>query len=217
MFVLIRNPLFFSDNNLFVMTSFSVGEISLCRGLYTAGSLRCTIAFLIYSCLSSTTIVEPLSALFMIICGFVINSLSAILSFLVRLSRLFCLCFSASNISILILCKNVSRVPLSVSLSGLGLSFCLGVKGSLGSLFRLCDVVFCSYIVFSLCIKFLISECKVCIGNCLGFGMNFNPFLSTLFCVSVRVVCLASMTKASSFLSFILLSVSIITCGSVLS
>ena len=139
----------------------------MCRGLYTAGSLRCTIAFLMYSCLSSTTIVEPLSALFMIICGFMINSLSAILSFLVRLSRLFCL-----------LCKNVSRVPLSVSLSGLGLSFCLGLKGSLGSLFRLCDVVFCSYTVFSLCIKFLISECKVCIGSCLGFGMNFNPFLS---------------------------------------
>ena len=62
--VCFRSPLFFSDNNLFVMTSFSVGEISLCRGLYTAGSLRCTIAFLMYSCLSSTTIVETLSALY---------------------------------------------------------------------------------------------------------------------------------------------------------
>ena len=36
--------------------------------------------------------------------------------------------------------------------------------------------------------------------------MNFSPFLSTLFCVSVRVVCLASITKASSFVSFIRLS-----------
>ena len=27
----------------------------------------------------------------------------------------------------------------------------------------------------------LISECKVCIGSCLGLGMKFNPFLSTLF------------------------------------
>ena len=169
-----------------MITSFSVGEMSLCRGLYTAGSLRCTIAYLMFSCLSSTTIVEPLSALFMIICGFMINSLSAILSFFVRLSRLFCLCFSVSNISILILCENMSRVPLSVSLSGLGLSFCLGLKGSLGSLFHLRDVVFCLYIIFNLCIKFLISECKVCISSCLGFGMNFNPFLSTLFCVRLE-------------------------------
>ena len=32
------------------------------------------------------------------------------------------------------------------------------------------------------------SECKVCIDNCLGLGMNFKPFLSTFFWVSVRVV-----------------------------
>jgi hypothetical protein len=36
----------------------------------------------------------------------------------------------------------VSRVPLSVNLSGSGVDFCLGLKGSLGSLFRLRDVVF---------------------------------------------------------------------------
>ena len=72
--------------------------------------LRCIIAFLMYS-LSSTTMVEPLSTLFIIMCGFVINSLRAILSFLVRLSCLFSLYFSVSNISILILCKIVSKVP----------------------------------------------------------------------------------------------------------
>ena len=147
--VCFRNPLFLSDVNLFMMASFSVGEISLWRGLYTTGSLRYTIAFLTYSSLSSTTIVEPLSALFMTTWGYKINSLSAILSFLVRLSCLFCLYFSVSNISILILCRNVSRVPLLVNRSGLGTIFCLCVKGSLGSLFRFCDVVlvFSSYIV----------------------------------------------------------------------
>ena len=163
------------------MASFGVGEISLWRGLYTAGSLRCIIAFLMYSSLSSTTMVEPLSALFIIMCGFVISSLRAILSFLVRLSCLFCLYFSVSNISIPILCKSVSKVPLLVNRSGLGVTFCLSLKGSLGSLFCLWDVVFSSYIVFNLCMKFLISECRVCIGSCLGLGMNFNPFLSTFF------------------------------------
>ena len=61
------------------------------------------------------------------------------------------------------------------------------------------------------------SECKVCIDNCFGFGMNFRPFLSTFFGVSVRVVCLASMTRASSFLSFVVLPMSVVSCGSVLS
>ena len=122
---------------------------------------------------------------------FFIRSLSAILSFLVRLSCYFCLYLSVSSISILTLCRKVSRVPLSDSLSGLKvyLHVYLGVMGSLGSVFcfRGLVVVCTSYIVFSLCIKFLISVCRVCIGNCLGLGMNFR----TSFCVSVRVVCLA--------------------------
>ena len=97
----------------------------------------------------------------------------------------------------------MSRVPLSDSLSGLKVCLCLGVKGSLGSVFCFHGfVVVCSsYVVFSLCIKLLISVCRACIGNCLGLGMNFNPFLRTSFYVSVRVACLASMTKASSSLS----------------
>ena len=112
---------------------------------------------------------------------FFIKSLSAILSFLVRLSHLFCLYLSISNISILTLCWKVSRVPLSDSLSGLKVCLCLGVKGSLGSVFcfRGFIVVCSSYVIFSLCIKLLISICRVCIGNCLGLGMNFNPFLRT--------------------------------------
>ena len=61
------------------------------KGLYTLGSFRCSIAFLMYLSLSSTTIVEPLSALLITICGLFIKSLSANLSFLVRLSCLFCL------------------------------------------------------------------------------------------------------------------------------
>ena len=93
------------------------------------------------------------------------------------------------------------------------MTFCLSLKGSLGSLFCLWDVVFSSYIIFNLCMKFLISECRVCIGSCLGLGMNFNPFLSTFFCVSVRVVCLASMTKASSFLSLVILFGSVVSSG----
>ena len=72
---------FFSSLSLFRIISFSSGEISSWRGLYTVGSLRCTIAFLMYSSLSSTTIVEPLSALLITMCGFFIKSLSAILSF----------------------------------------------------------------------------------------------------------------------------------------
>ena len=125
------------------------------------------------------------------------------------------LILSVSSISTLTLCRNVSKVPLPVNLSGPEVNFCLHIKGSLDSLSCICGVVvvYSSYITFNLCIKFLISEYKACIGNFLDFGMNFNPFLSTSFCVLVRVVCLAidglaSMTKASLVLLFVLLSMS---------
>ena len=48
----------------------------------------------------------------------------------------------------------------------------------------------------------MISLCKVCICSCLGFGMKVSPFLSTFFCVSVSVVCLASITSALSSVLF---------------
>ena len=35
--------------------------------------------------------------------------------------------------------------------------------------------------------------CRVCIGSCLGFGINFNPLF--FVCVSVKVVCFANTTK----------------------
>ena len=57
------------------------------------------------------------------------------------------------------------------------------------------------------------SVCRAYIGKCLGFGMNFSPFLSGLFCVSVRVVCLTSITKASSFLLFVGFSDFRVPCG----
>ena len=60
--------------------------------------------------------------------GFFIKSLSAILSFLVKLSVL---CLSVFSISDLIRCRNVSRV-LSDNLSRLKVWLRLGVKGSLG-------------------------------------------------------------------------------------
>ena len=41
----------------------SVGEMSVCNGLYTLGSFRCIISLLMCSSLSSITITEPLSAL----------------------------------------------------------------------------------------------------------------------------------------------------------
>ena len=79
----------------------------------------------------------------------------------------------------------------------------MGVKGSLGSVYFFFTLVeVCnSSMVLSLCIKFLMSVCRACIGNCLGFGINFSPFLSNCFCASVRVVCFANnMTNASSSL-----------------
>ena len=78
----------------------------------------------------------------------------------------------------------------------------LGVEGSLGSVYFFFSLVKdCnSNMVLSLCIKFLMSLCRACMGNCLGFGMNFSPFLSNCFCASVRVVCFANMTNASSSL-----------------
>ena len=84
--VCFRNPLFLSSDSSFMIASFNNGELSLWRGLYTEGLLRCTTALLMYSSLSSMTMVEPLSALCMTMFGFLINSLRAILSFLVRLS-----------------------------------------------------------------------------------------------------------------------------------
>lgn len=71
-------------------------------------------------------------------CGLFINSLSASLSFLVRLSCLFCLYQSIFSISNLILCKNVSRVPLSDNRSGLKVHLRFSVRGSLGSVSFLC-------------------------------------------------------------------------------
>ena len=68
--VCFSSPLFFSSLSLFRIISFSSEEISSWSGLYTVGSLRCTIAFLMYSSLSSTTIIEPLSALLITMCGF---------------------------------------------------------------------------------------------------------------------------------------------------
>ena len=59
--------------------------MSVASGLYTDGSLRWVSAFLMYSSLSSTTIVEPLLALFITMCLFCVSSLSAILSSLVLL------------------------------------------------------------------------------------------------------------------------------------
>ena len=112
------SPLFLSNVSFSVIFCFSSGEMSSVRGLYTVGSFRCVMALLMYSSLSSTTIVEPLSALFITICLFWISSLSAILSFLVRLSWLFCLYLSTFSISILIQWRKVSKVPLSDSLSG---------------------------------------------------------------------------------------------------
>ena len=81
------------------------------------------------------------------------------------------------------------------------------MKGSFGSVsfFRGLFVVCNSYIVFSLCMKFLMSVCKACIGRCFGFGINFSPFLRTFFCSVVKVVCLASMTRdPSSSVSIVL-------------
>ena len=89
---------------------------------------------------------------------------------------------SVFSISDLIRCRNVSRVLLSDSLSGLGVWLRLGVKGALGSVYFFLNPIVVN-MVLSLCIKFLVSVCRACIGNCLGFDVNFNPFLRTSYCV----------------------------------
>ena len=82
--------------------------------------------------------------------GFVISSFKAFLSFLVRLSVVFCLCFCSSTISSLILWRNVSSLPLSVSLSWLNMECFFGFEWiSLGS----------SNWSFILCMNSLISLC----------------------------------------------------------
>ena len=79
--------------------------------------------------------VEPLFALLMINVGLFVSWLRAFLSCLVRLSVLLCLCLCSFMISNLILCRNVSSVPLSDSLSGLGY-VCFFILN--GSLFLVC-------------------------------------------------------------------------------
>ena len=74
-----------------MIVSFRIGVGSCLRFVYIFMSFRCVIAFLMYSVLSSITIVFPLPALLMIICGLCVSLFSAFLSFLVRLSPLFCL------------------------------------------------------------------------------------------------------------------------------
>ena len=68
---------------------------------------------------------------------------------------------------------------------------------SLGSAFcfRGLIVVCSSYIIFSLCIKFLISVFRACIGNYLGLDINFNPFLRTSFCMYVTVLYMSLSTS----------------------
>ena len=96
---------FFNCRSNFLMFYFRSLEMSSFRGLYTSGLFKCSIAFWIYLSLSSMTIVEPLSALFIIRLWLWINSLNASRSFLVTLSLLFCLYFDSSKISNLILCR----------------------------------------------------------------------------------------------------------------
>ena len=62
------------------------------NGLYVVWSLRCFVASAMYSLLSWTTIVDPLSDLSIISIGLFVSWLRASCSFLVRLSDLFCLC-----------------------------------------------------------------------------------------------------------------------------
>ena len=111
---------FFSSScNLLFIRSFSLCVIFSLSGLYVVWSLRCFIASAMYSLLSWTTIVEPLSALFIISIGLLMSWFRACRSFLVRLLDLFCLCLCSFMIFSLTLCRKVSNVPLSVNLSGL--------------------------------------------------------------------------------------------------
>ena len=72
------------------------------------------------------------------------------------------------------------------------------MKGSFGYVSFFCGLfVVCSSYIFSLCMKFLMSVCKACMDRCFGFSINFSPFLRTFFCLVVKVVSLASMTKSS--------------------
>ena len=61
--VCFKKPFLFNALSVSIICSFSMSDISSQRGWFSLGSFRCNIAFLIYSCLSSTTIMEPLSAL----------------------------------------------------------------------------------------------------------------------------------------------------------
>ena len=89
---------------------------------------------------------EPLSDFFITMSGYSISSLRAILSVWLHL---FCLCLALSNISDLILLRNVSKVPLSDNLSGFGLRVCYSVKAFL-VLFLIC-FWFSIRILFSFC------------------------------------------------------------------
>ena len=152
-------PFVLSTVSLDMIFCFNVGEISSVSGLYTLGSFRCNIciALVLYLSWSSTTMVEPLSALFITICGLWVNSLRASL-----------VCFVCICISILILCIGGYLVHRCLIVF-LGLCYVeiLFMNGSLFCLWLwVCLLVLnvlSSYTVFILCMKFLISLCKVCI------------------------------------------------------
>ena len=91
----------------------------------------------------------------------------------------------------------MSKVPLSVNLSGLGLNFGFRWKGSRvleGFLFFLASF----QTSFIPCIKLFTSLCRFFMCRCFGFGMKVRPLRNTFFCVSDRVVFVAKMTNASS-------------------
>ena len=107
-----RKPFFSSSSSLLFIRSFSLCVIFSLSGLYVVWSLRCFIASAMYSLLSWTTIVEPLSALFIISIGLLMSWFRACHSFLVRLLDLFCLRLCSFMISSLTLCRKVSNAPL---------------------------------------------------------------------------------------------------------
>ena len=127
----VRKPPSFIDFSFEMIVSFRIGVGSCLSLVYIFLSFRCIIVFLMYSVLSSITIVFPLSALLLTICGLCVSLFNAFLSFLVRLSLLLCFRLHSFISFSLIFHSAVSSVLLTLKCSFSFHLYCLVMNGSL--------------------------------------------------------------------------------------
>ena len=137
--------------------------------------------------------VEPLSALLMIICSFTFRLCRASLCSLVRLSVFVCVMFgNLFDISFVISSINVFRRGLGVGFVvvffGMNLfRVFLGLYVSVGFVLWSSGIAFFLHCMLSCLFRLIMPFSMSSLSVCLGLGMKVRPFVRTLISVLVRL------------------------------